>query len=170
MVEGILARYPRQKTYAISPPPPRDSISKRYRAMLGGMLSEMGRIWFRRARFQTPSSVSCFGPHRIPGRELGEFLSAYCLCARDSPSLTRNSVSSSETVLLNQEQKKPKEKVFGPDIPRTSQGHSCGRPGSKTSCRPSHLGADIHDPNAWTSMTLRGAKKLLTKTCLSVPY
>ena len=50
--------------------------------------------------------------------------------------------------------KQPTEEVFGPDILRTSQDHSCGRPGSKTSGRPSkpwknrHLGADIHDPNA----------------------
>ena len=55
--------------------------------------------------------------------------------------------------------KQPKEKVFGPDIPRTSRGHSCGRPGPKNSGRPSkpwknkHLGVDIHDPNAWTFMT-----------------
>ena len=32
--------------------------------------------------------------------------------------------------------KQPKAKVFGPDILRTSRGHSCGRPGSKTSGRP----------------------------------
>ena len=53
--------------------------------------------------------------------------------------------------------KQPKEKLFGPDIPRTSRSHPCGRPGSKTSGRPSkqnkHLGADMHDPNARTSMT-----------------
>ena len=43
-----------------------------------------------------------FGPHRVPGRELSEFLSAYYLCAkanspsflRNSPSLPQNSVSS----------------------------------------------------------------------------
>ena len=39
-------------------------------------LSETGRIRFRRARFQTPNSVSFFGPHRVPERELSEFLSA----------------------------------------------------------------------------------------------
>ena len=53
----------------------------------------------------------------------------------------------------------------GADILRTSRGHSCGRPGSKTPGRPSepwknkHLGADIHDPNARTSMTPGGAQK-----------
>ena len=57
---------------------------------------------FRRVRFQTPSSVSFFAPHRAPGRELSEFLSAYYLCAKanspsfsqNSPSLPQNSVSS----------------------------------------------------------------------------
>ena len=40
-------------------------------------ISETGRIRFLRARFQTPNSVSFFGPHRVPARELIEFLSAY---------------------------------------------------------------------------------------------
>ena len=43
-----------------------------------------------------------FGPHQVPGTELGEFLSAYYLCAkansqsfsRNSPSLPQNSASS----------------------------------------------------------------------------
>ena len=53
-----------------------------------------GRIRFRRARFQTPSSVRFFGPHRAPGRELSEFLSAYYLCTKaNSPSLSQNSPS-----------------------------------------------------------------------------
>ena len=38
----------------------------------------------RRVRSQTSSSVSFFGPHRVPGRELSELLSAYDLCARSS--------------------------------------------------------------------------------------
>ena len=43
--------------------------------------SETGQIRFRRVRFQTPSSVSFFlRSHRVPGRELGEFLSAYYFC------------------------------------------------------------------------------------------
>ena len=64
--------------------------------------SETGRIRFRRVRFQTPNSVSFFGPHRVPGRELSELLSPYYLCAKgnspsfsqNSPSLAQNSVSS----------------------------------------------------------------------------
>ena len=60
-----------------------------------------GRIRFRRVRFQTPSSVS-FLAHRVPGRELSEFLSAYYLCgqanwpsfSQNSPSLPPNPVSS----------------------------------------------------------------------------
>ena len=61
--------------------------------------SETGRIRFRRKRFQW-----VFGPHRVPGRELSEFLSAYYLCAKanspsslqNSPSLPKNSVRLSE--------------------------------------------------------------------------
>ena len=35
-----------------------------------------------------------FGPHRVPGRELSEFLSAYYLCAKEnSPSFSQNSPS-----------------------------------------------------------------------------
>ena len=53
----------------------------------------MGRIQFRRARLQTPNSVS-FGPHRVPGRELSEFLPVYHLCAKaNSPSFLQNSPS-----------------------------------------------------------------------------
>ena len=66
--------------------------------------SETGRIWFRGARFQTPNSVSFFAAHRVPGRELTEFLSADYLCAKanspsfpqNSPSLPQNSVRLSE--------------------------------------------------------------------------
>ena len=69
------------------------------------------------------------------------------------------------TCTIGRNEKQSKEKVFGLDIPRTSRGHSCGRPGSKTSGRPSkplknkHLGADVHDPNTRTSMTPAGAKQ-----------
>ena len=49
--------------------------------------SETGRIRFRRARFQTPSSVSFLGLPEFRGSELSEFLSAYALCAKaNSPS------------------------------------------------------------------------------------
>ena len=55
----------------------------------------------------------------------------------------------------------PKEEVFGPDIPRTSGGHSRGYPGPKLrsgrskSWENKHLGADIHDPKARMSTILR---------------
>ena len=42
---------------------------------------ETGRTRFRRVQFQTPSSESFFVPHRVMGRELSEFLSAYYLRA-----------------------------------------------------------------------------------------
>ena len=60
----------------------------------------------------------------------------------------------------------PKEEVFGTDIPRTSGGHSRGYPdpklrsGQSKSWKNKHLGADIHDPKARTSMTLREFQKL----------
>ena len=47
------------------------------------------------------------------------------------------SLGSALLSLLSGTKKQPKEKVFGTDIPRTSGGHLCGRPGSKTSGRPS---------------------------------
>ena len=60
----------------------------------------------------------------------------------------------------------PKEEVFGTDIPRTSGGHSRGYPdpelrsGCSKSWKNKHLGADIHDPKARTSTTLRDSWKL----------
>ena len=52
-------------------------------------VSEMGQI-----RFRTPNSVSFLAPHRVPGRGLSEFLSAYYLCAKaNSPSFSQNSPS-----------------------------------------------------------------------------
>ena len=60
----------------------------------------------------------------------------------------------------------PKEEVFGTDIPRTSGGHSRGYPGPKLRSGPSkfwknkHFTADIHDPKARTSTTLRDFQKL----------
>ena len=53
---------------------------------LGQGFSETGRKLFRRARFQTPSSVSFGTLTRVPGRELSEFLSAYYLSV-NSPAL-----------------------------------------------------------------------------------
>ena len=60
----------------------------------------------------------------------------------------------------------PKEEVFGTDIPRTSGGHSRGSPrpklrsGRSKSWKNKHFGADIHDPKARTSTTLRDSQKL----------
>ena len=60
---------------------------------------------------------------------------------------------------------KPKRKFSGQISRGRPGGHSCWRPGSKASSRPSklwkdkHLGADIHDPNARTSMTPGGCQK-----------
>ena len=60
--------------------------------------------------------------------------------------------------------KQPKEEVFGTDIPRTSGGHSRGYPGPKLRSGRSkslkNLGADIHDPKARMSTTLRDFPKL----------
>ena len=60
----------------------------------------------------------------------------------------------------------PKEEVLGTDIPQTSGGHSRGCPGPKLrsgrskSWKNKHFSADIHDPKARTSTTLRGFQKL----------
>ena len=72
--------------------------------------SEMGRIRFWRVRFQNEELSEFFGPHRVPGREISEFLSASYLCdktkspsfSQNSPSLPQNSVRLSEFSSLKQ--------------------------------------------------------------------
>ena len=67
---------------------------------------------------------------------------------------------------LFKNEKSAQEEVFGTDIPRTSGGHSRGYPGPKLrsgrskSWKNKQFGADIHDPKARTSTTLRGFQKL----------
>ena len=67
---------------------------------------------------------------------------------------------------LSRTKNQPKEEVFGTDIPRTSGGHSRGYPdpklrsGRSKSWKNKHFGADIHDPKARTSTTLRDFQKL----------
>ena len=66
---------------------------------------------------------------------------------------------------LSGKKKQPKGEDSRPDIPRTSGGHSRGYPGSKLWSGPSkpwkkkYFGADIHDPQARTSTTLRDFQK-----------
>ena len=68
--------------------------------------------------------------------------------------------------LVSRTKNQPKEEVFGTDIPRTSGGHARGYPGPKLrsgrskSWKNKHFGADIHDPKARTSTTLRGFQEL----------
>ena len=70
------------------------------------------------------------------------------------------------TCFISGTKNQPKEKVFGTDIPRTSGGHSRGYPdrklrsGRPKSWKNKHWGADIHDPKARTSTTLRDFQKL----------
>ena len=53
----------------------------------GGEYGFKHRVQFRRARFQTPNSVSFLALTEFRERELSEFLSAYYLCAKaNSPS------------------------------------------------------------------------------------
>ena len=72
----------------------------------------------------------------------------------------------SSLMYLSRTKNQPKEEVFGTDIPRTTRGHSRGYPGPKLrsgqskSWKNKHFGADIHDPKARTSTTLRGFQKL----------
>ena len=68
----------------------------------GGQRLAMGRIRFRRARSQTPNTVSFWLSPSSRERALSELLSAYYLCVKadsssvswNSPSLAQNSVSS----------------------------------------------------------------------------
>ena len=71
----------------------------------------------------------------------------------------------SRTGGLSRTKNQPKEEVFGADIPRTSRGHSRGYPGPKLrsgskSWKDKRFSADIHDPKARTSTTLRDFQKL----------
>ena len=60
---------------------------------LGPLRSERGQIRFRRVRFHELSEF--FGPHRVTGRKLSEFLPGCCWCAKaSSPSFSQNSPSS----------------------------------------------------------------------------
>ena len=67
-----------------------------------------------------------------------------------------------------QNEKSAQRGSFGTDILRTSRAHSRGYPGPKLRSGRSiswtkknkHFGADIHDPKARTSTTLRGFQKL----------
>ena len=83
------------------------------------LLSEIGRRGFRRVRFQTPSSVSFFGPHQVPGTELSDFLSAFfvCVCANskaNSPSFSRNSPSLPRNLASSLFRNSSLEAVFRP--------------------------------------------------------
>ena len=50
------------------------------------------------------------GPHRVPGRELSEFLSAYYLCAKaNSPSFSQNSPSLPQNSVRLSEFSSPKQ-------------------------------------------------------------
>ena len=63
-----------------------------------GLVSKTGRIRFRRALFQTPSSVS-FCPHRVPGENsVSSSQPTTCVTSfsQNSPSLPQNSVRLSE--------------------------------------------------------------------------
>ena len=56
-----------------------------------------------------------FGPHRVPGRELSEFLSAYYLCAKaNSPSLPQNSPSLPQNSVSSLSRNSTLETVFRP--------------------------------------------------------
>ena len=56
--------------------------------------------------------------------------------------------------------KQPKEKVFRPEIPRTSRGHACRYPGSKTSGRPSKPG----NPSIWARTSIRDGETTMKIT------
>ena len=68
-----------------------------------------------RVRLQTPNSVRFVRPHRVPGRELSELLSAYYLCAKtNSSNLTQNSPSLPQSLVSSLFQNSTLETVFHP--------------------------------------------------------
>ena len=80
----------------------------------GRDVSETGRIWFRSTGSNTELS-EFFGPHRVSGRELSDFLSAYNLCAKESsPSSSQNSPSLPQNSLSSLFPKSTLEIVFRP--------------------------------------------------------
>ena len=108
-----------------------------------------GRIWFRRARFQTPNSVSFSGLTEFQGGELSELFSAHYLCAkanspsfsRNSPSLPQNSVSSLfrnstlETVVRPFLTQDNPQKIFSGHIAATGAWEAtCGQHAIITQC------------------------------------
>ena len=78
--------------------------------------------------------------------------------------------------LLQERKIRPKEEVFGPDIPRTSGGHSRGYPGPKLrsghskSWNNKHLGADIHDPKVRMSHDPKGFPKTSVRKTLGLNF
>ena len=65
---------------------------KREKGFLEGAFQKVLRT--PRWRVSNRELSDFFGPHRVPGRELSEFLSAYYLCAKaNSPSFSQNSLS-----------------------------------------------------------------------------
>ena len=56
-----------------------------------------------------------FGPHRVPGRELSDFLSAYYLCVKaNSPSFSQNSPSLPQNSVSSLSRNSTLETVFRP--------------------------------------------------------
>ena len=129
--------------------------------------SEMGRIRFRRARFQTASTVSFLVLTEFGGRELSEFLSAYYLCAKaNSPSFWQNSPSLPQDSVSSRFRNSTLETVFCPftignnfiviGTHPESGTLSCRDPGVTRPWKNKRFGMDIHDPKARTSMAQGG--------------
>ena len=79
------------------------------------LYSETGRIRFRESTVSSTELSESFGPHRVQGRELSEFLSAYYLCAKaNSPSSSQNSPSSSQNSVSSLLRNSTLEIVFRP--------------------------------------------------------
>ena len=143
-INKILPRSPGQSRevfvymfFVFTPPSPQKKRGKRkggYLHLVANYMSETGRIRFRRARIQALNSVSFFGPHRVPGRELSEFLSAYYLRAKaNSPSSRRthrvcHRVLSSETELSKQYSARFPTFSLRTAGPATVLSHKCNSP------------------------------------------
>ena len=153
---------------------PRENLPKFIQQKSSNTFLQIGRGKVSESTASNTELSEFFGPHRAPGRELSEFLSAYYLCAKgnspnsplNSPSLPQNSVSSLfrnsalETVfrpfpwvsnMVQERKSSPKSKFLG----RISRGH----PGVIRADIPAqNFGQGAQNPGktsiwAWTPLT-----------------
>ena len=129
------------------------------------------QFWAKWVRFQKIPLPQQHYVHRVPlmpvkTKPVGRIFRILQFGPLEAKTRKTRIVSISFRTKNSRTKNQPKEEVFGTDIPRTSRGHSRGYPdpklrsGRPKSWKNKHLGADIHDPKARTSTTLRDLQKL----------